>query len=80
MTITLTPDLEKSVLQKARDQDTTPEAIVLGAVREKLGLAAAPLPRNPEPRDDWERRLLRVGTRCGVSVSDRALSSEGLYD
>ena len=38
MTITLTPDLEKVVLQKARDQGITPEAIVLNAIREKLGL------------------------------------------
>lgn len=32
------------------------------------------------PRDDWERRLLTIGTDCGVSLSNEALSSEGLYD
>ena len=32
------------------------------------------------PRDDWERRLLAIGTDCGVSLSDEALSSDGLYD
>jgi len=75
MTITLTPDLEKVVLQKAHDQGTTPEAVVLSAIREKLGQATI-----LDPRDEWEKRLLSVGTPCGVSVSDEALSSEGLYD
>jgi hypothetical protein len=80
MTITLTPALEKVVLQQAHEQGTTPEAIVLNAIREKLGLGLSELAPNFEPRDDWERRLLSVGTPCGVSVSDEALSSEGLYD
>jgi hypothetical protein len=80
MTITLTPDVEKIVLQKAHEQGTTPEAVVLGAIREKLGLGPSGLARVLEPRDDWERRLLSVGTPCGVSVSDEALSSQGLYD
>ena len=80
MTITLTPDLEKVVLQKARDRHTTPETVVLDAIREKLGVETSPLARPLEPRDDWETRLLRVGTPCGVSVSDEVLSSEGLYE
>ena len=80
MTITLTSDLESVVLQKARDQNTTPEAIVLGAVREKLGIPHSSRRAIPEPRDDWERRLLNIGTPCGVAVNDEALSSEGLYD
>ena len=33
-----------------------------------------------EPRDDWERLLLSVARDCGVSLSNEALSSEGLYD
>ena len=80
MTITLTSELEKVVLQKAHDQDTTPEAVVLNAIREKLGLRSSDLETILEPRDAWERRLLSVGTSCGVSASDEALSSEGLYD
>ena len=76
MTIILTPDLEKVVFKTARDQNTTAEALVLDALREKFSSAQSQI---PEPRDDWERRLLRVGTPCGVSASDEALSSEGLY-
>ncbi len=80
MTITLTPDLEKVVLQKAHEQRTTPEAVVLNAIREKLALGPSELARSLEPRVEWVRRVLRVGTPCGVSISDQALSSEGLYD
>jgi predicted DNA-binding antitoxin AbrB/MazE fold protein len=31
-------------------------------------------------QDEWERRLLGVAKDCGVSLSDLALSSEGLYE
>ena len=41
-------------------------------------------PRNADrqvlPADDWERRLFGAAIECGVSVSDAALSSDGLYD
>ena len=80
MTITLTPDLEKVVLQEAHEQGITPEAVVLKAIRDKLGRGPSELARIIEPRDEWERRLLSVGTSCGVSISDQALSSEGLYE
>ena len=33
-----------------------------------------------EPRDDWERLIIGVGTDCGVSLPHKALSSEGLYE
>jgi predicted DNA-binding antitoxin AbrB/MazE fold protein len=33
-----------------------------------------------EPRDEWERKLLEAATDCGVSLSNEALSSEGLYE
>jgi hypothetical protein len=79
MTITLTPDLEKIVLQNAREQGTTPDVVVINAVREKFGLGLLNYATIIEPRDEWERRLLRVGTACGAIVSDEALSSEGLY-
>jgi predicted DNA-binding antitoxin AbrB/MazE fold protein len=31
-------------------------------------------------QDEWERRLVGIGKDCGVSLPDRAVSSEGLYD
>ncbi len=46
-------------------------------VSEENFLAPAP---SIEPQDDWERRLLGVATDCGISLSDSAVSSEGLYE
>jgi hypothetical protein len=37
-------------------------------------------PRPGSTQDDWERRLLEVATDCGISLSDPAVSSEGLYE
>jgi predicted DNA-binding antitoxin AbrB/MazE fold protein len=37
-------------------------------------------PARIEPQDEWERRLLGVAKDCGVSLSDSAVSSEGLYE
>lgn len=34
----------------------------------------------PTPRDEWERRLLAIGTPCGANLSHEDLSSEALYD
>lgn len=33
-----------------------------------------------EPRDEWERELLASARDWGVSLSNEAVSSEGLYD
>lgn len=33
-----------------------------------------------KPQDDWERTLLATGQDCGVTLSDAAVSSEGLYE
>jgi hypothetical protein len=76
MTITLTADLEAALINQSRQLGLSPETIALNVLREKL----AP-PRQPiEPRDDWERGLLEIGSDCGVSPPHEALSSEGLYD
>jgi hypothetical protein len=74
MTITLSPDLEAAVNEQARQKGISPESLVLNALREKF--AAQPV----EARDEWERLVLAAGTDCGVSLSNEALSSEGLYD
>jgi hypothetical protein len=33
-----------------------------------------------QPRDEWERRLLAIATDCGTSLSNEAVSSEGIYE
>ncbi len=79
MTIALTPEIEKALLDQARRLGTTPEALALEALREKL-FDRGPQPEPVQARDDWEARLLRLGTPCGVSLSHAAVSSEGLYE
>jgi len=76
MVITLGPDLEKALMQAARRQGIAPEVLALRTLGDRfLGPTAL-----DEPGDQWEERLRRVATDCGVSLSDAALSSEGLYD
>ena len=75
MVITLEPDLESALNDLARKQGVAPEVLALNALREKF-LARA---TRVEPRDEWERRLLEAASDCGVSLSNEAVSSEGLY-
>jgi hypothetical protein len=75
MVITLDPELEAALAELARRQGVAPEALALSALRERF-LAAAP----PQPRDEWERRLLGAARDCGVSLPHSAVSSEGLYE
>jgi hypothetical protein len=76
MVLTLGSDLEKAVVEAARQQGVAPEALALRALRDRF-LGPGPW---DEPRDEWERRLRRVATDCRVALSDTALSSEGLYE
>jgi hypothetical protein len=75
MVVTIGPDLEAALKEQAQRQGVDPEVLVLNALRERF-LAAAQL----EPRDEWERGLLEAARPWGVSLSNEALSSEGLYD
>jgi hypothetical protein len=76
MVITVGPDLEAALNDLARKQGVAPEVLALQALRERF---LAPASRIP-PRDEWERRLRSAATDCGVSLSNEAVSSEGLYD
>jgi len=75
MVITLGSDLEKALIEAARRQGIAPELLALRALQDRF-LASGLV---DEPRDEWEQRLRRIATDCGVSLSDSALSSEGLY-
>ena len=78
MTIALTPDLEQRVAQKAHKLGTTPENFILSIIQEEF--AAPDSKKSFEPQDEWERRLLGIGIDCGISLSNEAVSSEGLYE
>jgi hypothetical protein len=75
MVVTLTTELEAVVRAKASEQGISPEMLALKVLRDYF-LSNAP----PQPRDDWERGLLAAARNWGVSFSNAALSSEGLYD
>jgi hypothetical protein len=76
MVITLGPDLESALNDLARKKGVAPEVLALEALRERFLAPALPT----QPRDEWERRLRSAATDCGVSLSNEAISSEGLYD
>jgi predicted RNA-binding protein with PUA-like domain len=46
------------------------------ALQQQLLGSASPI----SPRDEWERVVLGVATDCGTSLSDSAVSSEGIYE
>ena len=76
MVITLGSDLEAALNDLARKQGVVPEVLALQALRERFLAPASRI----QPRDDWERRLRSAATDCGISLSNEAVSSEGLYD
>ena len=76
MVIHLGPELASALIESARGRGIAPEALALETLRERFLTTAEAI----QPRDDWERRLLDAASDCGVSLSDSALSSEGLYE
>lgn len=76
MVLAIEPDLEAALNDEAHKLGLAAEVLALHFLRQRF------LPQTPalQPRDDWERRLLEAATDCGVSLSNEAVSSEGLYD
>lgn len=72
MVITLPPELEAALNERARREGIPAETLALNTLR-KLFIV-------PPPRDDWERLLRQAASDCGVSLPHWALSSEGIYD
>ena len=76
MVITLGPELEKIINELAQQRGVSPEALALETLRDRF---IAPM-RTAPAEDEWVRRLRQIATDCGVSLSDEAVSSEGIYD
>ena len=76
MTITLDPALESALKEAAERLGCPPELLAVSVLRERFP-QRVPI---PEPRDDWERALLAIGSPIGANLSNEDLSSEGLYD
>ena len=75
MVVILDPQLEAALSEQAALQGISPEKLAIEMLRASL-LSNSP----PEPRDDWERRLLSAARPWGMSHPDAALGSEGIYD
>ena len=76
MVITLSSELEVALSEAASARGVAPEELRIHALRERFLGRALLL----QPRDDWEKGLIEAARDCGVSLSNSALGSEGLYD
>ena len=75
MVIAISRELEAALKQQAEQQGVSPEDLAVSVLQSRL--LRKPL---REPRDDWERQLRSLSIDCGVSLSNEAVSSEGIYD
>jgi len=75
MVLNLDPSLESALQEEALRQGIAPEKLALRYLQERFRRAAF-----LEPRDDWERGLLKAARPWEMSLSNEMLSSEGLYD
>ena len=75
MVISIGRELEAVLSEQARRQGIAPEDLALAVLQDRFLL-------NPseDSRDEWGRQLRRVAVDCGVSLSDAAVSSEGIYE
>ena len=74
MVLNLSSDLESALNEVASRQGVTAEELAIKVLKDRF------VRPRIQPRDDWERLLLEAGSDCGVSLSNEAVSSEGLYD
>ena len=74
--ITLGPELEAALNELARRKGIPPEVLALSALRAQFIAQPSPV----QPQDQWERQLFGAAVDCGVSISDSALSSDGLNE
>ncbi len=74
LVLKLSSDLEAAIEEVANDQGVTAQELAIKTLQDRF------LPPRITPRDEWERSLLEAGSDCGVSLSNEAVSSDGLYD
>jgi hypothetical protein len=76
MVIRLGPELDAALNEVDRRQGARPEVLALEALRARFLTPT----RKDESSDEWAQRLRQIATDCGVSLSDAAVSSEGIYE
>jgi hypothetical protein len=75
MVISIGRELETALNEQARRQGVSPEDLAVAVLQDRFLAGSA-----EDSRDNWERRLRGLAVDCGVSVSDAAVSSEGIYE
>ena len=75
MVLTLTPELEAALTEFAKAQGTDPAELAL-----KMLSDCFPTRKPKLSHEEFQRRIRAMGTPAKVSLSDEALSSEGIYD
>ena len=74
MVLALNSQLETALNEQARREGTTPEALALEVLSQRF------IQPQSDQLTDWQQRLRAVASDCGVSLSDEAVSSEGIYE
>jgi hypothetical protein len=74
MVLNLGPEIEAILNEAASRQGVTAEELAIKTLKDHFARSRI------QPRDDWGRLLLEAASDCGVSLSNEALSSEGIYD
>jgi hypothetical protein len=78
MTIHLSSPWEAILANLARQQGTSPEALVLAALNEKYGAKADE--RVSLQDAEWESLVRGIGLDCGTALTHEDVSREALYD
>lgn len=76
MILTLDPETIRKLADEARNRGMSPEQFAESVIHERLAAMKSLL----VPKDEWERRLMSLGKDRGRSLSNEALSSEGIYE
>lgn len=76
MQIDLNADWMAALEKFAAEKGVSPKDAVKIILSRTLGPYMPPF----VPKNDWERRLLAMGTNCGVSLTDEQVGREYIYE
>lgn len=74
MTITLTPDIEQALTRQLHKSGKPAKQVALETLRDNL------LPKEDAKYLLWREQLQKLATPAGTSLSNKSVSSEGLYN
>jgi hypothetical protein len=75
MNVTLPENLAKELTEQARNQGIATHDFAAAIIAKHLAKKSTFV-----PRDEWERGLAEIAHDCGVSLTNEAVSSDGIYD